>query len=266
MGSRLVAVSCLLWILATGLSAQSGASSTEAPAESDTAAARRAPRQAGSEPLSRPAGATAESALEAKMRKLRATNLPSKRRTSGQADSQPTTRPAEPANRSATSRPAGAPTTRPAGGSTTQPARDAKAKNAGGESAEAVAKLKKSVALREIPDLQALADALYLAGRPKAAGALYERVVKDSQDNKNDKSQKRQKSKRARAWALYQLGNCHKSSDPDKAAEYFRLVQTKHGKSDWSAPAKAQADLIQWHQKKKPAELIRQSVAKPKAS
>ena len=273
MGRPLVVVSCLVLLWSGASPARSGPTSRPAKSGAKTTGRTGADRlRAGTNPEPRPSGRVpAESELERRLRVLRATAVPNKML----GRTEPTAPPASSEKRPATSRPAGAATTRPA--ATTQPGSRAAPKGAGVDSADALARLRKSVAVSEIPDLQALADALYLAGRRKAATVLYERIIegatrnaKDAKDAKHVKGAEDAKgaaNDTRKAWALYQLGNCYKSTDPDKAAGCFRRVQKEHGEfridklpvSEWSIPAKVQADLIQWQQRNKPAKLIRQS-------
>ena len=272
MGSRLIIVSCLVLLLSAAAPAQSGATSRPAPSGGRTVGGTTASRRrVGTKPLPRPSGPVdAESELARRLQMLQATRVPAGK--SGSGKTAPPTRAAEPDKGAATSRPARAPTTRPA--ATTQPG--ATVKGTGGDSAAALARLKESVAFSEIPDLQALADVLYLAGRRKAATVVYERILEDDKKARDDKKPRSAADDAAKAWALYQLGNCYKSSDPDKAAGYFIRVQKEHGEStqknqrrtasDWVVPAKVQADLIQWQQRNRPAELIRQASSSSKAS
>jgi len=260
MGRRPSAVVWVLCVYLVGSMAPGGVCSAAAPEGIDAPAPRQAARRAGTGPLPRTADAKTDSTLTRMMRTLRATTVP-RRKPPSDRPGGPSAAPAKPSARPAVSAPTAAPTTRPAGNATTRPAKDTKANGSTAESPDALKKLENIAAMRGIPDLQALADAMFLAGRPKAAAILYQRVLEDT------KGPKRTANTKARAWALYQLGNCYRSSDPAKAAEYFKRLYTdkEYGTSDFAVAAKAQADLIQWRQRNKPDDLIRQSVAKREA-
>jgi tetratricopeptide (TPR) repeat protein len=120
---------------------------------------------------------------------------------------------------------------------TTRPAKE--------EFASALQKIRKLPA-DSLPDPVALADALYRGGHIEAAGVFY------------DKALGQQKDDPTRAWLLFQLGNCNRTSDPEAAQGYFTRVQKEHPKCPWSLAAEMQDRLIEWRKTNKPEEMLTQ--------
>jgi len=256
MGRRqLITVSfVLLTVLAATTWAQSGATTAPANSQSETAARMQAARRAGSGTVGQaPSTEGGSSKLDKILEKLRGTQMPNSSKDKAKAaTSQPSG--LAPAGAQGTQSPT--PTTRPAGEPATQPSRatdDLSAKEKAEQ--EGLARLK-GIAAGAIANPRALADDQYLKGRFKGAIVLYELAEKSvGKDDAVDM-----------AWILYQLGNLHRVSDPDRAAGYYNRVQAEHGDSDWYAPAKTQADLIRWKQDNKPVELIKGITAETDAS
>ena len=96
-----------------------------------------------------------------------------------------------------------------------------------------------------------LAEILFRSGRMVPAGLCYKQALNIMPtDDPNLGTE--------RAWILFQIGNCLKDEDPNTAREsYGELIRT-HPDSPWTEIAKVRYGLIEWNQKEKPVELIRQ--------
>ena len=103
----------------------------------------------------------------------------------------------------------------------------------------------KSLPASSIADPVALADALCLAGRLEAAATFYEKAM----DTKVDSA--------TRAWLLFQLGNCHKGSDPQAARGYYKRLLSEHPDSIWKAAAVVADRLIEWKLTNEPEKLLK---------
>jgi len=160
-------------------------------------------------------------------------------------------------------RPAAAPTTQPAvtkaagGGKATAPVKvKVKPKPAAASSRPApTSKPAMDPALEKIRNLPpskvcdplALADALYLAGRPKLAHGFYKKVMEG------------EKAPTTRAWVLFQLGNCTRSTQPALALGYYQQLASDHGDSHWRPVAEAMAGVLTWNVTYKPGELLKKA-------
>ena len=82
----------------------------------------------------------------------------------------------------------------------------------------------------------ALADALFVAEHHKEACAFYEAVLKGDKDNKDGPGQ---------AWALFQMANCQRRSDPTKAIELYGRLVTEHADSLWARVAETYRGVLQ---------------------
>jgi len=249
MGKRQLHIASfvLLTVLAATW-ARSG--SAVAPGESDgeTSARIWAARRAASKPVgTTPSGQAEPSELD-RLRRSRVRKRQDPEDDKGKATTPPDNQSSKGGVKSPTTRPVERATTQPAGAAVGAGTAD-KAQE------EALARLK-AIPAGAIANPRALADYLYRAGKIRGAAIFYERALKSVAAN----------DKTTRAWILYQLGNVYSASNPDLAAGFYKQVQDKHGDSDWSGPAKVQADLIRWKQDNKPIELIKGIIAGSEAS
>jgi hypothetical protein len=122
-----------------------------------------------------------------------------------------------------------------------QPLKPASEKAAGGRPAisEAVIARLKAQPAEKVADPLGLADALYLGGRLAEACTFYERVLAGSAGSA---------ATDAKAWAVYQMANCRRSSDPAAAAALYKRVTTEFPKSPWAGVSAAQQRLLEWYQ------------------
>ena len=106
---------------------------------------------------------------------------------------------------------------------------------------EAVIEKLKSLPPDKVADPLGLADALYLGGRLAEACPFYERAFAGSAvpDTK--------------AWALYQMANCRRSSDTAAAVALYKRVAAEFPKSQWAGVAAVQQRLLEWYQTVAPA-------------
>jgi len=220
-----------------------------------TSVSVRAAQRAGAGPMGQaPSGQSGESKLADALRLLRQARINAKDTTPvSTSPPAPTTRPVRKPAGSAPAK--GQPTTRPTAKATTRPAAAAPAGDNPATAAERALARLKAIDDKDIPDPLALADALYLAGRKPAAVIFYTKALKRAPADAGAD----------RAWILYQLGNCHRVSDPPVAAGYYTRVVSEHRDSDWAVPSKVQADLIQWYRQNTPAELIKTAITGTKA-
>ena len=268
--------------------AKGGPADSTGPADGDkTSSPSRAARRAGASPIDQaPGPQSGESKLADALRTLRQARVNAQGATarSGSAPTiQPTGKPAGAAAKRPTSRPTVKATTRPAAAA---PASDDRAgasptlHSYGDGATERALETLRAIDDKDIPDPLALGDALYLAGRTRGAVIFYAKALAQkgdrylisshpSSDNpgltEGNKVSVPLLSEADRAWILYQLGNCHRVSDPAVAAGYYKRVVSEHGRSDWAIPSKVQADLIQWRLQNRPAELIKTAIAGAKA-
>jgi len=106
---------------------------------------------------------------------------------------------------------------------------------------QAVIDTLKNLPPEKVADPLGLADALYLGGRLAEACPFYERAFAGSAvpDTK--------------AWALYQMANCRRSSDPAAAVTLYKRVAAEFPKSQWAGVAAVQQRLLEWYQTVAPA-------------
>jgi hypothetical protein len=97
---------------------------------------------------------------------------------------------------------------------------------------------------REVVDAAALAEALFLAGRARAAYAFYELALKSAEEPASQ------------AWLLYQMGNCQRAYDPAGARQTYRRLAAEHAESAWVPLAAVQDQLIEWFRLNNPEGLL----------
>ncbi|MBM4019174.1 MAG: hypothetical protein FJ288_12750 [Planctomycetes bacterium] len=85
----------------------------------------------------------------------------------------------------------------------------------------------------QVPNPVALADTLYLAGRCDEAFIFYERAASGQAPDE------------AKAWAVFQMANCRRASDPAAAAALYKRVAAEHPKTPWASIAALQDRVIQ---------------------
>ncbi len=99
---------------------------------------------------------------------------------------------------------------------------------------------------RQIVDAAALAEALFQAGRAKAAFDFYELALR-SQTQPGDQ-----------AWLLYQMANCRRSWDASGARHIYKRLVAEHPDSPWAPLAEVQERLIEWYEVNDPTALLQQ--------
>ena len=240
------------WFCGAVVAFASPSAAGEQPKATATQRVRRAMTETlranrGALPTTRPAGD-----LKTMARQLAGAKLPAARTASGVSPS---------------ARPAAAPTTQPAvakaAGTGKAPA-PAKAKppatvkpkpTAASSRPAPASKPAMDPALEKIRNLPptkvcdplSLADTLYLAGRPTLAYDFYKKVM----DGEKDPT--------TRAWVLFQLGNCARSTRPALALGYYQQLASDHGDSHWRPVADAMAGVLTWNITYKPGELLKKA-------
>ncbi len=101
-----------------------------------------------------------------------------------------------------------------------------------------------------------LGQTLAYAGCLKEAAVCYSEALARIDPNLPDPTEKK-------AWILFQIGNCLRKSDPQKALEAYSRLINEHTASLWTDIAKAQSSLISWYLQEKPKTLIEESQPKP---
>jgi len=84
-----------------------------------------------------------------------------------------------------------------------------------------------------IGDPMALADSLFLAGHHREAYSFYETAVKADRD------------KKTKAWALFQMANCHRDGDSATSIALYARVMAEYGDSPWAQVAKTYHSLLE---------------------
>jgi tetratricopeptide (TPR) repeat protein len=88
----------------------------------------------------------------------------------------------------------------------------------------------------------ALADALFLAGHYREAHTFYETALKADGNEK------------AKAWALFQMANCQRESDPAAGIALYDQILKDHPDSPWAAIAKTYRALAEGRLAARPPE------------
>jgi len=94
-----------------------------------------------------------------------------------------------------------------------------------------------------------LAEILFLSGNLAEAVTFYRVAL-------NRKDLDEADSSTARAWILFQMGNCLRSDDPPEAEKMYTQLITEYPNSPWTDLAKVQATLLGWYRKDDPWKLI----------
>lgn len=116
---------------------------------------------------------------------------------------------------------------------------------------EAVVARLKGLSAEKVADPMGLADSLYLGGRLTEAGTFYEKALADSSQPD------------AKAWALYQMANCRRSTDAAAAMVLYKRVTAEFPKSPWAGVAAAQQRLLEWYQTVNPVAEAKKPAATP---
>ena len=103
--------------------------------------------------------------------------------------------------------------------------------------------------LRQLPDGQItkaleMADSLFVNERYDTAYAFYEFALKA------------QPAADAKAWILFQMGNCRRTADPSAARDLYKRLLSESPDSPWANAAAAQDRLIEWDQLNNPRALV----------
>jgi len=93
------------------------------------------------------------------------------------------------------------------------------------------------------------AEILYLSNNFKKAAELYQMALKQINDDTEADAQQK-------AWILFQLGNCLKHSDKQKAIQFYRKLITQFPDSIWTQTAKSREKITDWYLKEQPKKLI----------
>lgn len=94
-----------------------------------------------------------------------------------------------------------------------------------------------------------MAELLFLGGHRNEAAVLYRKALElvdiATAAGRED-----------RAWILLQLGNCLRDTDARQARDAYGKLIMEHADSPWLELAKAQRQLLDWHEQARPRELI----------
>jgi tetratricopeptide (TPR) repeat protein len=94
-----------------------------------------------------------------------------------------------------------------------------------------------------------LGEVLFSSGNLKDAAAFYREALKRIDPNDAGASGDR-------AWVLFQIGNCLRTSDRPAASKVYAQLQTEYPQSPWAGIAGAEGKLINWYLKDDPGALI----------
>ncbi len=89
-----------------------------------------------------------------------------------------------------------------------------------------------------------VADELFADGQLEVAGAFYEAALLRSQGDDD------------LAWALFQLGNCRRKSDPLAAKQAYTELAAKCPDCPWAQAAAMRLKLIEWAEVNKPLDAL----------
>lgn len=90
-----------------------------------------------------------------------------------------------------------------------------------------------------------LADDLFRAGYLDAAFTLYEKAGGGGAEPAT------------RAWALYQMANCRRTTDAAAAETLYHRVAIEHASTPWAEPAATEEKLLQWQRLHQPLSLLK---------
>ena len=102
-----------------------------------------------------------------------------------------------------------------------------------------------------------LGEILFLSGKLEDAAIFYREALRRRTPDDP-------RSARDRAWILFQIGNCLRSSDPPAAAKMYAQLTTEYPNCPWAGLAEAQRKLADWYQKEQPRKLIAENGASGK--
>ena len=138
------------------------------------------------------------------------------------------------------------PTTQPATTATTQPATrtvpQPKDKHSG--LSPATLTTLRSAAAKGISKPIMLADSLYRGGYLPEAAEVYELAEKAAGTEAD------------RAWAIYQMANCKRNSEPDVALGLYRRLVSEYPDCCWSLSAQMKGEIISWEQVNTPEKVL----------
>lgn len=92
----------------------------------------------------------------------------------------------------------------------------------------------------------ALGDSLLRGGHLEEAVQIYQVAMQ------------RDPGEEDRAWVMFQMGNCKRTSDPEMAAGFYKRLLSEHPGSLWSGVAEIQEHLIQWRRINDPGKLLKE--------
>jgi tetratricopeptide (TPR) repeat protein len=97
-----------------------------------------------------------------------------------------------------------------------------------------------------------LAEVLFHGGHLKEAAICYQQVLLQADPNQPDPN-------RQIDWILFQIGNCLRNDDPQKAIEVYARLCNDYAGSMWADLAKARSMLLSWCRQDEPRKLIEQN-------
>jgi len=98
---------------------------------------------------------------------------------------------------------------------------------------------------KDVSRPSALADALFLAGKPEQAFRFYEAAFEETH-----------RRPEGRAWLLYQMANCRRAYDPPGSRQIYKRLLAEYPESTWAPLAEVQHHLTEWYEVNKPRELV----------
>ena len=101
-----------------------------------------------------------------------------------------------------------------------------------------------------------LGEILFNADRPKEAAVCYRQALARIDPNQPDPAENK-------PWILFQIGNCLRKDEPQKALEAYSQLISEYAGSLWTDLAKARSKLIDWYLQDKPRTLIDESRQQP---
>ncbi len=109
----------------------------------------------------------------------------------------------------------------------------------------------------KIVDPLSAAQALFLNDKMTNAAKFYQIALQrtDSID-KTDNAYDRQ-------WILFQMGNCLRKADPDRAHDYYRQLIEEYPNSGWTTAARTCQQVITWYKQNPPTVVLEKITSDP---
>ncbi len=118
----------------------------------------------------------------------------------------------------------------------------------------------------KIVDPLSTAQALFLNDKMMDAAKFYQIALQrnDSTD-KTDSTDSTDKTDNVydRQWILFQIGNCLRKDDPDRAHKYYQQLIEEYPSSGWATAARTCQEVITWYKQNSPSVILEKYTSDP---